>query len=103
VTPDHDWWPQGYDLATLTWRFETLIRTDLTGAKKGFGFDPNGVISNAWVARGVQEQRPANRLPRALDWRVLKSGDNPAVDLIAFAEGWLLFRPGAHVAWTWIR
>lgn len=103
VTPNHDWWPQGYDLATLTARFGSLARTDLDGSKTSFSFDPKGVIGNAWVARGVQEQRAVAQLPNALDWRVLKSGDNPAVDLVSFAGGWLLFRPDAHVAWTWIR
>lgn len=103
VTPNHDWWPKGYDLATLTARFGTLLRTDLTGSKTAFAFDPKGVIGNAWVARGVTEQRAAADLPKALDWRVLQSGAEPAFDLVAFTGGWLLFRPNAQATWTWIR
>jgi len=103
VTPDHDWWPQGYDLFTLTARFGTLTRVGLDGTKTEFAFDPAGVIGNAWVARGVQEQRTAAHLPPALAWRELQSGTNPAFDLVTFADGWTLFRPDAHVAWTWIR
>jgi hypothetical protein len=102
IRPDHDWWPQGYDIATLMARFGTLERHNLDGTTTVFGFDAKGVISNAWVARGVQEQRHAGELPRALHWWALRADDDQAYDLVTFDDRWVLFRADAHVAWTWI-
>lgn len=102
VTPDHAWWPQGYDLATLAARFGTLPRHNLDGSVSRFTFDPKGVISNAWVARGVQERRTAAQLPRAVHWWVLRAEAEQVYDLVAFADRWVLFRPDAHVTWRWI-
>ncbi len=101
VTPDHGWWPQGYDLATLTTRFGALTRHDPSGTTRELGFDPKGVVSNAWVARGVAERRTAKRLPPARDWWILPTAGDPS-DVVTFAAGWTLFRPAPTVAWRWI-
>jgi hypothetical protein len=85
VTPNHDWWPRGYDLATLTERFGTLPREGPDGAAT-YRFDPTGVISNAWVARGVQEQRRARELPRARRWWTLRADADQTYDLVAFDD-----------------
>jgi hypothetical protein len=103
VVPAQDWWPQGYDLETLRQRFGVLLRTNLDGSTTGAPFDERGVISNAWVARGVQDQRTADQLPRALKWWVLQAGDDQRYDIVAFDDRWTLFRPDQHVAWTWIQ
>lgn len=102
VTPDHAWWPQGYDLKTLTTRFGSLTRHNADGTTEPFSFDPNGAISNAWVARGVAEQRTAAQLPRALGWWTLRAAADQIHDLVAFADRWVLFRPDPNVAWRWI-
>jgi hypothetical protein len=102
VKPDHAWWPQGYDLATLTERFGRLPRHLPDGTTRTYGFDPKGVISNAWVARGVAEQRRADQLPRALGWWVLKAAEDQTHEIVAFDDRWVLFRPDPHVVWTWI-
>jgi hypothetical protein len=102
VTPDHDWWPQGYDLATLAKRFGALPHIAVDGTKTTYGFDPAGAISNAWVARGVQERLAAAQLPGALEWRSLQNHGAPVHDLVEFANRWLLFRPAPDVVWKWI-
>lgn len=102
IKVDHSLWPAGYEVAALRLRFERLTRHDGDGGERRFGFDPAGVISNAWVARGVAEGRTAEQLPRARDWWVLRGADEQAFDLVTFAERWVLFRPDRHVAWRWI-
>jgi hypothetical protein len=100
--PTHDWWPQGYDLALLKERFGVLERLNLDGTVTPAPFDERGVISNAWVARGVQERRTARQLPHDLRWWVLRADADQTYDLVTFDDRWVLFRPDQHVAWTWI-
>jgi hypothetical protein len=103
--PDRPWWPQGYDLAILRDRFGALERIEPDGSVHRAPFDERGVISNAWIARGVQEQRAPERLPRARVWWVLQDGEGETTrryDLVTFDDRWTLFRPERHVAWTWI-
>lgn len=100
--PAAEWWPQGYDIAALQTRFGTLLRTNLDGTETPARFDPRGVISNAWIARGVHEQRTVAQLPRALRWWVLQADEDQRYDLVTFDDRWTLFRPDQHVAWTWI-
>lgn len=102
VTPDHAWWPQGYDLATLAARFGTLPRQNLDGTTESFTFDVKGAITNAWVARGVEEQRTAKQLPRALKWWTLRADTDQTHDLVAFDDRWVLFRADPNVAWKWV-
>ncbi|HQY30853.1 MAG TPA: hypothetical protein PK691_06185, partial [Thermomicrobiales bacterium] len=100
ITPDHDWWPQGYDLATLSARFGKLTRHDLSGATRLFGFDPAGAISNAWVARAATEHLAATKLPRARDWWQ-HPGASGTLNIITFDHGWVLVRTGEDRAWRW--
>jgi hypothetical protein len=102
ITPDHAWWPQGYDLETLAARFGKLPRHNLDGTIESFFFDVKGTISNAWVARGVEEQRTAKQLPRALQWWTLRADSDQVHDLVAFDDRWILFRPDPTVAWKWV-
>jgi hypothetical protein len=67
------------------------------------GFDPKGVISNAWVARGVAEQLTVRQLPAARDWWSHPAGANAQLDLITFANRWILLRPDKGVAWRWVQ
>ena len=99
--PNHDWWPQGYKVADLAERFGGLTR-HLEGDKiRRMGFDPTGVISNAWVARGVAERLTVRQLPTARDWWSHSIGKNGQVDIVTFDRGWLLLRPDRNVAWKW--
>lgn len=102
VRPDHAAWPAGYTLSTLRERFGALTRHNEDGRTGRFAFDPSGVISNAWVARGAAEGRAAERLPGALHWWVLRADSDQAYDLVTFDGRWTLFRPDRHVAWRWI-
>ena len=95
-------WPAGYDLATLRTRFGTLTRHNADGTEERFAFDPNGVISNAWVARGAKEGRTDAKLPRALHWWMLRADADQAYDLVTFDDRWTLFRADRHVAWRWL-
>lgn len=101
IRPDHAWWPQGYDLAALRERFGHLERHLPDGTERRMGFDPTGVISNAWVARGVVERLPVVGLPRARDWWSHETSTGP-VDLVTFDRNWLLLRPDKAVAWRWV-
>jgi hypothetical protein len=99
--PDHDWWPQGYELNVLRERFGGLVRHGPAGKVRIMGFDPTGVISNAWVARGVTEHLNARQLPKALDWWSHPNGTGGGTDLITFDRGWILLHPDQHVTWRW--
>jgi len=102
IRPDHAWWPQGYDTVALRDRFGTLTRHLPDGKSRKMDFDPTGVISNAWVARGVAERLTAQHLPRARDWWTHPTGTGGQVDLITFDRNWLLLRPDTEVAWRWV-
>jgi hypothetical protein len=100
--PDHAWWPQGYAIDALAERFGGLTR-HLAGHKtQRMGFDPKGVISNAWVARGVAEQLTVRQLPAAREWWSHPTGKDGQLDLITFTNRWILLRPDKGVAWRWV-
>lgn len=100
--PDHGAWPAGYEVRALAERFGVLTRHGVDGSSRAFRFDPKGVISNAWAARGAAEGLPAERLPRALDWWQLRAEAGREMDVIAFDGRWTLFRADRHVAWRWV-
>jgi N-acetylmuramoyl-L-alanine amidase len=102
VEPDHATWPAGYTAETLRERFGALTRHNEDGRTTRAPFDPTGVISNAWTARGAAEGLAAEQLPAALHWWVLRADGDQAYDLVTFDGRWTLFRPDRHVAWRWI-
>ena len=102
VEVDHAAWPAGYDLPTLRTRFGALTRHNADGSEERFAFDPTGVISNAWVARGASVGRAATSLPQALHWWVLRADEDHAYDLVTIDDRWTLFRAARHVAWRWL-
>jgi len=104
IRPDHEWWPQGYDLATLTGRFGLLDkRQPGATAPSRHGFDPRGAIGNAWVARGVAERLRARDLPAPRTWWALDGAAGLARDVVVFDGGWTLYRPDPAVAWRWVQ
>ena len=102
ISVDHNAWPSGWDVKSLTERFGVLVQHREDGTTQRFPFDPAGVISNAWVARGGAEGRTLRQLPKALRWWVLRANDDQAYDLVTFDGRWTLFRPDRNVAWRWI-
>ena len=85
----------------MTERFGGLTRHEPDGRTRRTGFDPRGVISNAWVARGVAEQLTVRQLPATRDWWSHPTGNDGQLDLITFSNRWLLLRPDQNVAWRW--
>ncbi len=102
ISVDHGLWPSGWDVKSLAGRFGALTQHREDGSTQSFPFDPAGVISNAWVARGAAEGRTLRQLPKALHWWVLRADDDQAYDLVTFDDRWTLFRPDRNVAWRWI-
>jgi hypothetical protein len=100
--PDHAWWPQGYAVDALRDRFGGLSRHLEGGTTRRMGFDVRGVISNAWVTRGVAEQMDVRDLPPARDWWSHPAGAGGQIDLITFRNRWILLRPDRNVAWRWV-
>ena len=100
--PDHAWWPQGYAVDELTARFGGLARRLANGKTRRMGFDVRGVISNAWVARGVAEQLTVRQLPTARDWWTHPAGAGGQIDIITFSNRWVLVRLDQDVAWRWV-
>lgn len=102
-TPHRPWWPQGYDLDQVRERFGKLTRHREGVPPTDAPFDARGVISNAWIARGVEEQRTVPQLPRAFDWWELEGSNDRQIDVVTFGDGWTLMRPDRYVAWSWVR
>jgi hypothetical protein len=100
--PDHAWWPQGYGVEALRNRFGGLVRHIADGKTRRMGFDARGVISNAWVARGVAERMDVSDLPMAKEWWAHRVGTDGQVDLITFSNHWILLRPDRNLAWQWV-
>ena len=95
------------EVAVLAWQFGTTTRTLANGSlerwragdlPRRFSFDPNGVVSNAWLQRARRE----GVYPRVEDWRQFPMSSGDTSDLILFANGWTLGRHGANGPWTWI-
>jgi hypothetical protein len=89
-------YPAGMSYAEARAFFGTGIRYDRDGAEIGkAAFDPKGVVSNAWLARGKEERA----YPRLVELRERADGGAYA----RFANGWVLVRPAASRAgWFWL-
>ena len=83
-------------------RFGGLTRHLANGTTRRMSFNVRGVISNAWVARGVAEQMAIRQLPAARDWWSHPAGLGDRTDLVTFSNGWVLARPEREVAWRWL-
>lgn len=104
IEQDHEAWPQGWTLAALRERFGTLTRRQLDGTTRTYTFDPKGVISNAWVRRGVEKgYTRVDQLPRPVAWYDLDGGTGTPAGIVLFERHWALYRPAAPVVWRWVR
>lgn len=102
VLPNHAWWPQGYGISQLRNRFGGLLRHDPSGSTRILGFDPDGAISNAWLARGVADRLPVASLPAARDWWIHPRASGATLDIITFDRGWVLIRNESGRSWRWL-
>lgn len=100
--PGHEWWPEGYTVEALASRFGILTHELENGREVKALFDPNGVISNAWVARGGRERLAVDDLPRPLKWWTLEALGAEAREIIAFERNWTLQRVGARGGFMWV-
>jgi hypothetical protein len=97
--PNHDWLPKNLTYDIVEDLFGTLLRHNLDGTTDELPFDKNGVISNAWLARGAKDVV----YPEAREWWVVfdqTAGVNRHV--VSFMNGWLLFgSDGSRESWHW--
>ena len=99
----------GQDLAVAAWQFGSTERLLLDGAvevvpgtdgARRYVFDPAGVVSNAWLARGHAE----GEFPAITAWRQFPpmAADSPPREAVRFANGWTLWSPGLGRGWFWL-
>lgn len=110
--PDHDWLPVGWTPELLDKQFGTLTRRKVDGTVIRSGFSMKGIISNAWIQRGIAEGREINELPPASYMAEthnskLTIGTEPATEGIVLFDGrgadnWVLTRPDESIAWRWM-
>lgn len=94
-TPDHSWIPDGFTEQMVIGMFGVLTIIDPTGATSLAPFDPKGLISNAWLARGKEEMV----YPAAQKW--WKTADKKNV--VTFSNGWVLIgNDGDRASWGWL-
>jgi hypothetical protein len=95
--PDHDWLPDGLTEHIVRDRFGTGTKHVGTEIIE-FGFDPKGVISNAWLARGAKD----HAYPGIDDWWVLPEKETNR-HVVTFDNGWVLTGTGTdRSSWTWL-
>lgn len=96
--PDHSWIPDGMTEDVVEGLFGTLERVDMDGTVTNVGFDPRGVISNAWLARGAE----LKMYPQAQRWFKLKDGATTR-NVVSFSSGWVLMgTDGDRGSWKWL-
>jgi hypothetical protein len=106
--PDPDTsWPHGWTTEQLSARFGRVKRINPDGTTTTGGFDVNGVISNAWVARADQLGiTNVGDIPKPLAWYRIADAEGLEIDQITFdgrgSDNWLIFRPAPTIAWRWI-
>ncbi|MGE0541267.1 MAG: transglycosylase SLT domain-containing protein [Dehalococcoidia bacterium] len=96
--PDHSWIPDGMTEDVVRGLFGTLERIDMDGTTTNVGFDPAGVISNAWLARGAD----LKMYPEGQRWFRLQDGATVR-NIVSFSNGWLLLgNDGDRSSWKWL-
>lgn len=104
--------PEGWTWDDLNIRFGTMTRKRLDGTITKSGFSPNGAISNAWIARGIEEGRSVSNLPPAATMAEINNpkitiDGKPAIASVVLFDGrgsdnWVLYRPANSIAWRWM-
>lgn len=112
--PVVDQWPHGWTTAALAAQFGTIVRIDVTNGlakmqAKALIFDAKGVISNAWVQRGVKEGiTDIKRLPKPSHLTITASKDGVTSQIAVFPRSghpdWIMFRGDReNESWIWLR
>jgi hypothetical protein len=96
--------PPGWTEAKLSKRFGRLTRYHATGTTT-HGFSMTGPVSNAWVARGIEEKRELRDLPPATTWTTIEQ-DGAKLHTILFdgagLRNWLLVKLAkGDATWRW--
>jgi hypothetical protein len=97
-TPDHITYPAGMDKAKAEAAFGTgeLYRPKKTMAH--FGYHETSAVSLAWLKRGGEKKV----YPKALSWHQITTATTDLVEVVAFADGSILWRPTSRAAWSWM-
>jgi hypothetical protein len=97
-TPAKITYPAGMDKAKAEADFGTgeLYRPKKTMAH--FGYHETSAVSLAWLKRGGEKKV----YPKALSWHQLTTATTDLVEVVAFADGSILWRPTSRAAWSWM-
>lgn len=96
--PDHDWLPDGMTERVVEELFGRGFRQNIDGSRTEVAFDKNGIIGNAWLARGQKDKL----YPKFSGWWVMQDGDQTR-NLVSFSNGWVLMGSGGNRAsWKWL-
>jgi hypothetical protein len=98
VEPDHEEYPEGMTKETVTKLFGVLIRHNPDGTTKEFRFNPKGLVSNAWLARGRSERM----YPAGKDWYVQMGPGTKKREIIQFQNGWVFTQANVDEPWVWL-
>lgn len=108
IERDHDKLPNGWTLEQLTSRFRRPVYEQIDGTRERVGFNLKGSISNAWLARAVNEGITEIRdLPVPQRMIDIAQPDSGLVSTVVAFDGrgsdnWMLIRPDKSVAWRWV-
>lgn len=104
-------WPNGWTTEGLKKRFGTCLEMDFANPSLGFKerrFNENGIISNMWVSRAVQEGiTDINRIPKPGYIAITAAKDGvKAHSFIVPRSGhpdWVGFRGDGNDSWKWLQ
>ena len=97
--PNHNWLPSGMTPEIVRELFGVGIRIDVDGTETTFGFDINGIISNAWLAQGEKHKMyPSVQFW----WRISDPAQVVIRNMVSFSNGWILDgENGNRATWKW--
>lgn len=111
--PAGDIWPNGWTTEQLIDRFGEMPRIDLRKGLSGMvtsvlTFNPQGVVSNAWVKRaadaGITDYK---RIPMPSHLTVTASKDGVSSETVIIPRSgypdWVLFKGDGNAGWMWLR
>lgn len=104
IVTDPGAYPNGWTEEGLADRWGTIPRYEPAGGIGSFSFNPKHAVCNAWIARGVEEDRTRLiDLPRPYAWHRIRVDEHRVSDLVLFVgqSAWALYRPDVNVRWVW--
>lgn len=110
VVPDK--WPNGWTTAALAIQFGkvleiTIDKKNEVASTRMLPFDENGVLSNAWVQRAVEEGiTEVKRIPKPTHITLAKSKDGMSSSTFHVPRSgykdWIAFKGDGNSAWHWV-